>query len=70
VYNQGIITVIDYSELIYVFGGANTTVMNDMFILDSINLNWKKASSVNAPSPKTQYSALFLPDKNIIYMGT
>ena len=65
----GTTAVIDYSELIYVFGGANnTTIINDMFILDSRNLSWKKASSVGAPSPRTQYSALFLPNKNILYI--
>ena len=65
---------IDYNGLIYMFGGATSIVSggiykNDMLILDSINLSWKKASSFNAPSPRMSYDAVFLPNKNIIYMG-
>jgi hypothetical protein len=64
--------VIDYNGLIYLFGGYSTefnVYTNDMFILDSISLNWKNASSINAPSPRIEYGAVFLPNKNIIYMG-
>ena len=65
----GITFIID-NGLIYIFGGATTVYFNDMFILDSINLSWKKASSIGAPSPRVQYGAVFLPNKNIIYIGT
>ncbi|PKY44642.1 hypothetical protein RhiirA4_400152, partial [Rhizophagus irregularis] len=63
--------VIDYNGLIYLFGGYSTENIytNDMFILDSINLSWKNVSSINAPSPRIEYSAVFLPNKKIIYMG-
>ena len=64
--------VIDSNGLIYIFGGSTIgplTYYDDMFILDSINLNWKKASSIGAPSPRNQYGAVLLPNKNIIYMG-
>jgi hypothetical protein len=68
----GITLTIDYNGLMYLFGGIldNSTVYtNDMFILDTINLSWKQASSINAPSPRSQYGAVFLPNQNIIYMG-
>src|ERR1044072_6283254 len=58
----GVTTVIDYNGLIYIFGGHNIEYTNDMFVLD---LSWKKASSINAPSPRTQYGAVFLPNKSI-----
>ena len=67
---DGITIVIDYNGLIYIFGGlTDANYINDMFVLDSINLSWRKASSINAPSPRTLYSAVFLPNKSIIYMG-
>ena len=66
----GIISVVDYNGLMYLFGGLSVHVYtNDMFILDTINLSWKKASLINAPTPRASYGAVFLPNKNIIYMG-
>jgi N-acetylneuraminic acid mutarotase len=64
--------IIDHNGKIYLFGGAIVfpfTFVNDMFILDSIILSWKKASSINAPSPRAAYGAVLLPNNNIIYMG-
>jgi N-acetylneuraminic acid mutarotase len=64
--------IIDHNGKIYLFGGAIVypfTFVNDMFILDSINLSWKKASSINAPSPRAAYGAVLLPNNKIIYMG-
>ncbi|POG59159.1 hypothetical protein GLOIN_2v1724489 [Rhizophagus irregularis DAOM 181602=DAOM 197198] len=64
--------VIDYNELFYLFGGGGAPVVNyvnDMHILDTINLSWKKASSIGAPSNRDGYGAVFLPNKKIIYMG-
>ncbi|CAB4395295.1 unnamed protein product [Rhizophagus irregularis] len=60
--------VIDYNELFYLFGGSFPYV-NDMHILDTINLSWKKASSIGAPSERDGYGAVFLPNKKIIYIG-
>ncbi|CAB5327282.1 galactose oxidase [Rhizophagus irregularis] len=60
--------VIDYNELFYLFGGSFPYV-NDMHILDTINLSWKKASSIGAPSERDNYGAVFLPNKKIIYIG-
>jgi hypothetical protein len=70
----GVTLTIDYDNgLIYKFGGSinnPVTYFDDMFILDSINLNWKKVSSINAPSPRVFYGgAILLPNKKIIYMG-
>lgn len=61
--------VIDYNGLLYLFGGSGTVFTNDMYILDTIYLSWKKASSINAPSSRDGYSAVFLPNKSIIYIG-
>ena len=62
--------IIDYNGLIYLFGGRiGSTYTNNMFIFDTINLSWKRTSSFNAPSPRNEYGAVFLPNKNIIYMG-
>ena len=68
-----IIPVVDYNGLMYLYGGATSeyggTYPSDMFILDTINLSLKIANSVNAPSSRDEYSAVLLPDKDIIYMG-
>src|SRR5581483_6300837 len=68
-----IIPVVDYNGLMYLYGGAtsefNGTYESDMFILDTINLSWKIANSVNAPSSRDDYGAVLLPGKDIIYMG-
>ena len=64
--------IADYNALTYLYGGADLTGIyaNDMFILDTINLSWKNVSSINAPSPRVEYGAVFLPNQNIIiYMG-
>ena len=70
--------IVDYNGLMYLFSGAlvgeSTGVpandyTNDMLILDTINLSWRKATSINAPSPRFEYGAVFLPSQKIIYMG-
>jgi hypothetical protein len=70
---QGITSVVDYNGLMYLFSGLNGDSYlyeNDMFILDTINLSWKKGSSTtNAPIPGILFGAVLLPNKNIIYMG-
>ena len=65
------INPVDYNGLTYLYGGAtyDGTYTNDMFILDTINLSWKKANSINAPSPRVDYGAVLLPDKSIMYIG-
>jgi len=68
---SGIAPIVDYDGLMYLYGGIGSdgSCTNDMFILDTVNLNWKKANSTNAPSPRTEYSAVLLPNQNIMYMG-
>ncbi|RGB22238.1 hypothetical protein C1646_677990 [Rhizophagus diaphanus] len=66
--------VVDYKKKMYLFGGRTTNNidgdLNDMLILDTINLSWKKGNSINAPSPRRNYGATFLPNNNnIIYIG-
>ena len=65
--------IIDYKGKMYLWGGDDPilydTNYNDMFILDTINLNWGKGSLVNAPSSRFNYGAVLSPDNNIIYMG-
>lgn len=66
---QGVTSILDES-IIYLFGGSPFTYnINDMFIINSNNLSWKKANSINSPFPRTQYGAVLLPNKFIIYMG-
>ncbi|CAB5343147.1 unnamed protein product [Rhizophagus irregularis] len=66
---QGITSIFDEST-IYLFGGYPFTYnVNDMFIINSNNLSWKKANSTNSPFPRSQYGAVLLPNKFIIYMG-
>ena len=69
----GITPIVNYNGLMYLYSGydddISLTYTNDMFILDTINLSWKKASSINAPSPRTDYGAVLLPDKSILYIG-
>ncbi|RIA87051.1 hypothetical protein C1645_828343 [Glomus cerebriforme] len=61
--------VIDYNGLIYISSSAPEDFLNDMYILDTINLSWRKGSSINAPFQGADYGAVFLPNKIIIYMG-
>ena len=69
----GITPIADNNGLIYLYGGALSgygPFTSEMFILDTINLSWKIANSINAPKPRVEYGAVILLDKNIIYMGT
>ncbi|CAB4414074.1 unnamed protein product [Rhizophagus irregularis] len=66
--------VVDHKKKMYLFGGRATNNidgdLNDLLILDTINLSWKKGNSINAPSPRRNYGATFLPsNNNIIYIG-
>ena len=66
-----LIDIIDYNGKIYIFGSSitnNYDVLNDMLILDTINLNWEKGSSVNAPTPRIGYDATLLLSQHIIYL--
>jgi N-acetylneuraminic acid mutarotase len=55
---------------LYLFSGDTYYgYVNDMLILNTINLNWEKGSSINAPTPRIQYGATLLPNNKIIYIG-
>ncbi|CAB4414087.1 unnamed protein product [Rhizophagus irregularis] len=62
--------VMDYNGNFFLWGGRiDKDFMNDMLILDTMNLNWKKGNLVNAPTPRAQYGAALLPNNEIIYIG-
>jgi len=67
----GLTGIVDYNGKMYLFGGYKSISdpLNDMFILDTINLNWGIGSSVNAPTPRYYYGATLLPNQHIIYLG-
>ncbi|CAB4399945.1 unnamed protein product [Rhizophagus irregularis] len=71
--NNTYFCIIDYNGKFYLWSGEydvnGTYVINDMLILDTLNLNCKKGSLVNAPIPRSEYSATLLPDNKIIYIG-
>ncbi len=61
---------LDYNGKMYLFGeNDDTKRFNDMLILDTMNLNWRKGSLVNAPTPRRYYGATLLPNQLIIYLG-
>ncbi|PKY59651.1 hypothetical protein RhiirA4_482575 [Rhizophagus irregularis] len=63
--------IINNDGRMYLWSGSTDTgyVINEMFILDTINLSWSKGSIINAPTPRFGYSATLLPNNKIIYMG-
>ncbi|CAG8730036.1 13465_t:CDS:2, partial [Funneliformis caledonium] len=64
--------IVDDKGLMYLFGGhssADGNYFNDMLILDTVNLNWKIGSAVNAPSPRSLYGAALLTNHYIVYLG-
>ncbi len=65
----GLTGIVDKNRKMYLFGGYNGfKYLNDMLILDTINLNWEKGSSVN-PTARDWYGATLLPNQHIIYLG-
>ncbi|CAI2185891.1 6222_t:CDS:2, partial [Funneliformis geosporum] len=61
--------IVDFNGKMYLFGGQSKSIpVNDMFILDTINLNWEIGSSINAPSPRAGYGASLLSNDLIIYL--
>ncbi|CAB4378375.1 unnamed protein product [Rhizophagus irregularis] len=70
--NKAFLTSIDNDGKMYLFGGKNKLndeILNDMLIFDTITLTFTSGSLVNAPSMRTDYGAVLLPNKNIIYLG-
>jgi N-acetylneuraminic acid mutarotase len=71
--NKAFLTsIIDSNEKMYLFGGKhnlNNDILNDMLIFDTKNLSLISGSLVNAPSIRSDYGAVLLPNQNIIYLG-
>ncbi|CAB4414096.1 unnamed protein product [Rhizophagus irregularis] len=63
--------IINHDGKIYLYSGrtANDTIVNEMLILDTINLNSGQGSLINAPTRRSHYGATLLPDNRIIYIG-
>jgi N-acetylneuraminic acid mutarotase len=66
---KGLKGIIDNNGKMYLWGGRDTSAVNDMIILDTINLSWGKGSLINAPPPRYNYGAVLLPNRKIIYIG-
>jgi hypothetical protein len=62
--------IINNDGRMYLWSGSiETTYVNEMLILDTINFSWGKGSLVNAPIPRDDYGAALLPNNKIIYIG-
>jgi hypothetical protein len=63
--------IIDNNGKMYLWSGSDMKggFANNMLILDTINLSWGNGSLIGAPSPRSDYSAVLLPNDKIIYMG-
>src|SRR5213078_1245995 len=60
----GISPIVDYNGLMYLYGGAPSiygSKTNDTIILNTTNLSWKLANSINSPSSRAAYGAVLLP---------
>ncbi|CAG8837006.1 19972_t:CDS:2, partial [Gigaspora margarita] len=63
----------DSDGKIYMFGGfkaATSVVLNDIFIFDSLNLNWIKGPALNASPARVDFSATLLNNGLILYLGS
>ncbi|PKK60912.1 galactose oxidase [Rhizophagus irregularis] len=66
--------IVDNKGKMYLWAGSDDVskkfhYVNNMLILDTINLNMGKGSSIGAPSGRSLYGATLLSDNTIIYMG-
>ena len=69
---KGLTGIIDNNGKMYLWGGLRVDdggITNEMLILDTINLSWESGNIVGAPTPRTDYAAVLLPNNKIIYMG-
>ncbi|PKK68098.1 galactose oxidase [Rhizophagus irregularis] len=64
-----------YEGIIYLFGGGEmdietdiTTLYNNHYIFDTINLNWQEGGLINAPPPRYKHTAT-LANGIIYYIG-
>ncbi|CAB4415155.1 unnamed protein product [Rhizophagus irregularis] len=67
-------SAVSYKGIIYLFGGVEIdeagklNLYNNHFIFDTINLNWKVGSFIDAPPPRYKHTAT-LVDEIIYYIG-
>ncbi|CAG8514386.1 1360_t:CDS:2 [Funneliformis caledonium] len=63
--------IVDDNGKMYLFGGHTSVddYRNDMIIFDTLNLDWKIGSSINAPSPRAVFGSTLISDHLIIYIG-
>jgi N-acetylneuraminic acid mutarotase len=71
---QGMNSAFDINGKIYMFGGYvgsgdNIMFVNSLDILDTINLKWNVGSLVNSPVGRIYYTATYLDDGTIYYIG-
>ncbi|CAG8587560.1 9239_t:CDS:2, partial [Cetraspora pellucida] len=50
-----------------IFSGVNR--INDLWIFNSLSLTWNLSNATNAPPSREGYSAITLPNNNILYIG-
>ncbi|POG66545.1 hypothetical protein GLOIN_2v1482277 [Rhizophagus irregularis DAOM 181602=DAOM 197198] len=61
--------IINRDGKIYLYSGRTANdIANEMLILDTINLDLRKGSLINAPTRRSHYGATLLPDNRIIYI--
>ncbi|CAG8498570.1 10590_t:CDS:2 [Cetraspora pellucida] len=64
--------VIDKNGMIWYFGGTNVTTntsFNDINYFDTITYSWSVGSTVNAPTTRFNMISIFLPSREILYIG-
>ncbi|CAB5193731.1 unnamed protein product [Rhizophagus irregularis] len=71
---QGMNSAVGIEGKIYILGGYvgsgdNIIFVNSLDILDTINLSWSVGSLVNSPVGRIYYTATFLNDGTIYYIG-
>jgi hypothetical protein len=68
---QSSTNIIDYGGKMYLWGGVEEKILyqKEMYIFDTVNLNWKIGNLVGAPTTRINCGAVFLPNNKIIYMG-
>ncbi|PKY40310.1 galactose oxidase [Rhizophagus irregularis] len=66
--------VVDSAGKMYIFGGSTSpepdiSLVNDMFILDTINWSWSTGTQDGAPDARSDFSATILSNGFIVYIG-
>ena len=69
--------VVDDKGKMYIFGGSTgkptgsptVQAFNDMYILNTVDLNWSLASATNSPLATSDHTSTLLPDGRIVIIG-